>query len=137
MAQIIMNVGPVSTSRLYGPLWSISALLMYVYHFDVEEQSLAGERMVQIQYYGVVLDLFYNRSNSFTAGTFPIQLRAYLDPFRDAFPRDLLNRGQIFSRFIGLDNSPLPALLNATRFCGHLVCSVDNPGHDMSISFTH
>src|SRR5262245_22035806 len=93
--------GPVNTSRLYGPLscpllLSISALLMYVYHFDVEEESLAGQRMVQPQYYCVVFDLFYNWSNGFAARIFPIQLRPYLDLFRNVFLRDLVNRGQIF-----------------------------------------
>jgi hypothetical protein len=38
-------------------------ILMDVWHFDVEEESLAGERMVEIQKYGVVFYLFYNGSN--------------------------------------------------------------------------
>jgi len=50
-------------------------MLMYVYYFDVEEESLAGERMVEIQKYGVVFDLFYNGSNDVTTGILPVQLK--------------------------------------------------------------
>jgi hypothetical protein len=66
---------------------------MDVLHLDVEEESLAGERMVEIQKYGVVFYLFYNGSNDVTTGILPVQLRADLDGFRNLVLRHLMKLG--------------------------------------------
>jgi hypothetical protein len=68
---------------------------MYVYHFDVEEESFASERMVEVQKYGIVFDLFYNGSNDVTAGILPVQLRADLDVFGDTLLRHFANCGEV------------------------------------------
>src|SRR6185295_4746788 len=69
--------------------------LMDVDYFDIEVESLAGERVIKVKKDSMVFDLLYYGLNDATTRIRSSQLHADLDVFRNFLLRQLMQRGQI------------------------------------------
>jgi hypothetical protein len=56
---------------------------MYVNYFDIEVESLAGERVIKVQKHSMVFDLLYDGLDDATTRILSTQLHADLDVLRN------------------------------------------------------
>jgi len=68
---------------------------MYVDNLEVEEESLAGQRMVEVEEHCIIFDLYHYGSNVTPSFIFPMEPRADSDVLRNLFFGYLLECVQI------------------------------------------